>query len=40
VREEAVVHQHQIEIPRRPIHRRFDLHVGRCRDSLIPGTPY
>lgn len=31
VREEAVVQQHQIEIPRRPIHRRFDLHVGRCR---------
>jgi transposase len=31
VREEAVVHQHQIEIPRRPIHRRFDIHVGRCR---------
>jgi transposase len=32
VREEAVVHQHQVEIPRQPIHRRFDLHVGRCRD--------
>jgi transposase len=31
VREEAVVQQHQIEIPRRPIHRRFDIHVGRCR---------
>ena len=32
IRAEAVVHQHQIEIPRRPIHRRFDLPVGRCRD--------
>jgi len=31
VREETVVQQHQIEIPRQPIHRRFDIHVGRCR---------
>lgn len=31
VREEQVAHQHQLEIPRRPIHRRFDLHLGRCR---------
>lgn len=31
VREEEVVHQHQVEMPRQPIHRRFDLHVGRCR---------
>jgi transposase len=23
--------QYQVEIPRRPIHRRFDVHVGRCR---------
>jgi transposase len=23
--------QYQAEIPRRPIHRRFDVHVGRCR---------
>lgn len=25
------VHQFQVEIPRRPIHRRFDIQVGRCR---------
>jgi len=31
VRSEGVVHQHQVELPRKPIHRRFDLHVGRCR---------
>lgn len=30
VREERVVQQHQIEIPRKPIHRRFDIHVGCC----------
>jgi len=23
--------QYQVEIPRRPVHRRFDVHVGRCR---------
>ena len=28
----AVVHQYQTEIPRRPIHRRFDIEVGHCRD--------
>lgn len=26
-----VAHQHQIELPRQPLHRRFDLHIGRCR---------
>lgn len=26
-----LVHQFQDEIPRKPIHRRFDIHVGRCR---------
>ncbi len=26
-----VVHQHQLELPRQPRHRRFDLHIGRCR---------
>ncbi len=25
-----LVHQFQVEIPRRPIRRRFDIHVGRC----------
>ena len=30
LREVEVVHQHQLDIPRRPIHRRFDLHVGQC----------
>jgi len=30
VRETHVARQFQIEIPRRPILRRFDLHVGRC----------
>ena len=28
--EHPLAHQYQVEIPRRPIHRRFDLHVGRC----------
>ena len=28
--EEGVEQQHQVDIPRKPIHRRFDLHVGRC----------
>lgn len=23
--------QYQVEIPRKPIHRRFDIHIGRCR---------
>jgi transposase len=27
---EKVDHQYQTEIPTRPIHRRFDVHVGRC----------
>ena len=30
LREERVDHQHQLEIPRRPIHRRFDIHLGHC----------
>lgn len=30
VHEISVEHQHQADLPRRPIHRRFDLHVGRC----------
>jgi transposase len=29
--ETHVAHQYQVEIPRRPIHRRFDVPVGRCR---------
>lgn len=29
---ERVAHQYQTEIPRRPIHRRFDVHIGRCRN--------
>jgi transposase len=29
--ETHVAHQYQVEIPRRPIHRRFNVHVGRCR---------
>jgi len=28
--EHPPAHQYQVEIPRRPIHRRFDLHAGRC----------
>lgn len=28
---EETVSQFQVEIPRRPIHRRFDIQVGRCR---------
>jgi transposase len=30
VEETHVAHQYQVEIPRRPIHRRFNVHVGRC----------
>jgi transposase len=28
--EDRLAHQHQVEIPRRPLHRRFDLHLGYC----------
>jgi transposase len=31
LREEAIAEQHQVEIPRQPIHRLFRLHIGRCR---------
>lgn len=31
VEEDHVEQQFQVEIPRRPLVRRFDLHVGRCR---------
>jgi transposase len=27
-----IAQQFQVEIPRRPIHRRFNVHVGRCRE--------
>ena len=27
----GTAHQYQVEIPRRPVHRRFDVRVGRCR---------
>jgi len=30
VKEAGIVHQYQTEIPRRPIHRRFTIHRGRC----------
>jgi transposase len=29
--ETHVAHQFQVEIPRRPIHRQFNVHVGQCR---------
>src|SRR5262245_12801370 len=31
VQETHVAFQYQVEIPRRPIHRQFNVHVGRCR---------
>jgi transposase len=31
VAETGVVHQYQTEIPRRPLHRHFTIHRGRCR---------
>src|SRR5262245_59850051 len=31
VEETHVAHQYQVEIPRRPIHHQFNVHVGRCR---------
>jgi transposase len=30
--ETHIAQQYQAEIPRRPIHRQFNVHVGRCRD--------
>src|SRR5262245_31260967 len=30
VEETHVAHQYQVEIPRRPTHRQFNVHVGRC----------
>src|SRR5687768_14305143 len=27
----SVLHQYQVELPREPIHRRFDIATGRCR---------
>jgi len=30
--EDRVLAQHQTEIPRRPIHRQFNIHLGTCRD--------
>lgn len=30
--EDKVMPQFQVEIPRKPIHRQFDVHVGHCRD--------
>ena len=32
VEQEGLVQQFQVEIPRRPIYVRFDVHLGRCRD--------
>jgi transposase len=29
--ETHVAHQYQVEIPRTPIHRQFNVHIGRCR---------
>jgi len=31
LREDHEAHQFQVEIPRRPILRRFDIHIGHCR---------
>jgi transposase len=31
VDETHIDHQYQVEIPRRPIHRQFHVHIGRCR---------
>lgn len=31
IQEDHVDHQYQVEIPRRPMVRRFDIHVGTCR---------
>lgn len=32
VEETAVVPQYQVEIPRKPIHRQFNVHIGHCQD--------
>jgi transposase len=32
IEETRVVTQYQTEIPREPIHRQFDIHIGECRD--------
>ena len=42
VQEDHVEHQFQVEVPRRPVVRRFDLHVGsctRCGRRLQPRHP-
>lgn len=31
VEDEYIEHQFQVEIPRKPLHRRFDIHIGSCR---------
>jgi transposase len=31
LQETHIDHQYQVEIPRRPIHRQFNIHIGRCR---------
>ncbi|MFH1416759.1 MAG: IS66 family transposase [Planctomycetota bacterium] len=31
VREDHIDHQYQVEIPRQPIVRRFDIHIGECQ---------
>jgi transposase len=31
VDETHVAQQFEVEIPRKPIHRQFNIHVGRCR---------
>ena len=36
-----VVSQYQVEIPRKPIHREFQIHIGYCQDCgrRVQGTP-
>jgi transposase len=35
--ETHVAHQFQVEIPRKPIHRQFNIHVGQCRRCRVQG---
>jgi len=39
IHEDHVDQQFQVEIPRRPIIRRFDIHVGECEDCGQPVRP-
>ena len=34
IEETRIDHQYQVEIPRRPVHRQFNVHIGCCRQCV------